>query len=129
MPNDYLENSQIREALSKPSDLGKDGFKILANISRLVDEGGSPAIYQELILRALDQRTKFGSASGLLDALVRQVGLFPYLDPSKLGTADEIAWEFHRPAKYARPDRIPRTSGARLSGSDERKERHIKCSN
>ena len=40
----------------------------------------------------------------VLDALVRQVGLFPYLVPNELGTADQIAWEFNHPE--AMPDDI-----------------------
>jgi DEAD/DEAH box helicase/Helicase conserved C-terminal domain len=97
MPGDYLEVRQIRDSLSQAGDVSRDGFRILTNICRLVDEGESPQTYQELILRALENRSHFGSAAPLLDALVRQVGLFPYLNPAELGTADEIAWEFNRP--------------------------------
>src|SRR5207253_2807435 len=46
----------------------------------------------------LEQRASFGSAAVVLDALVRQVGLFPYLTPRELGTSDQIAWELNRPA-------------------------------
>jgi reverse gyrase len=98
MPGDYLEVQQIRESLSRREDINLDGFKILTNICRLVDEAESPPIYQELIRRALENEKYFGSSSVVLDALVRQVGLFPYLNPGELGTADEIAWEFNRPA-------------------------------
>lgn len=98
MPGDYLEVRQIRQSLSQVDEVSRDGFNILANICRLVDEGESSQTYQELILRALENRNYFGSASSLLDALVRQVGLFPYLNPAELGSADEIAWEFNRPS-------------------------------
>lgn len=98
MPGDYLEVQQIRESLSRRSDISRSGFNILQNICRLVDEVDYKQDYQELILRALEHRTDFGSASSLLDALVRKVGLFPYLNPRELGTADEIALELHRPA-------------------------------
>ncbi len=46
----------------------------------------------------------FGKASVVLDSRVRQVGLFPYLSPNDLGTADQIAWEFNHPASM--PDDI-----------------------
>jgi hypothetical protein len=67
-------------------------------------EGQFPQASQELVLRALEQRKYFGDASVVLDALVRQVGLFPYLNPKDLGTADQIAWEFNHPE--AMPDDI-----------------------
>jgi hypothetical protein len=104
MPSDYLELQQIRESLSRREDISKDGFKILTNICRLVDEAESPPTCQELILRALENKKLFGPASVILDGLVRQVGLFPYLNPDELGTADEIAWEFNRPPNM--PDGI-----------------------
>jgi hypothetical protein len=99
MPGDYLEIDQIRESLSRPSVIAKSAFEVLSNISRLVDEGELAVTSQELILRALENRKHFGTASIVLDSLVRQAGLFPYLNPKTLGTADQIAWEFNRPAK------------------------------
>src|SRR5690606_11742605 len=39
----------------------------------------------------------FGSAREILDAAVRELGLFPYLQPGSLSTQDLIAYEFHRP--------------------------------
>ncbi len=32
-----------------------------------------------------------------IDALTRQIGLFPYLDSDNLNLADSIAYEYHRP--------------------------------
>jgi hypothetical protein len=101
MPGDYLEVEQIREGLSRREHISRDGFKILTSICRLVDEADSPSTCQELILRALENKRHFGPETIILDALVRQVGLFPYLDPQNLGTADEIAWEFNRPANMS----------------------------
>jgi len=98
MPSDYIEVDQIRESLSHPSAISRNAFGVLSNICRLVDEADQAQVSQELILRALENRKRFGSASVILDSLVRQVGLFPYLDPAELGTADQIAWEFNRPA-------------------------------
>jgi hypothetical protein len=104
MPSDYLEVDQIRASLKDPAIVSKEAFAILSNISHLLGEGQSRQASQELVLRALEQRKSFGRASIVLDALVRQVGLFPYLNPNELGTADQIAWEFNRPA--AMPDDI-----------------------
>jgi hypothetical protein len=101
MPSDYLEVQQIRQSLSRRRDISTNGFTILQGICRLVDEDDLRQESQELILRALEHRSQFGAASSVLDALVRKVGLFPYLNPQELGTADEIAWEFNRPANMS----------------------------
>lgn len=97
MPGDYLEVEQIRQSLSSAREIARNGFRILTNICRLVDEDESPSTYHELILRALENRRHFGPSEQVLNALVRQVGLFPYLNPAELSAADEIAWEFNRP--------------------------------
>jgi len=101
MPSDYLEVQQIRQSLSRRDDISANGFAILQGICRLIDEDDFRQESQELILRALEHRSQFGAASSVLDALVRKVGLFPYLNPQELGTADEIAWEFNRPANMS----------------------------
>lgn len=98
MSGDYLEIDQIRESLADRRTLLQSGFNVLSNIARLVDENEFPQITQELILRALEHRASFGPSTVVLDALVRQVGLFPYLTPGGLGTSDQIAWELNRPA-------------------------------
>ena len=92
------------EALIDPDEVDRNGFAVLTGISRLTNCGDSPQEAQELILRALEKRKQFGPATVLLDALVRRVGLFPYLEPHSLGTADQLAWEFNRPANM--PDHI-----------------------
>jgi hypothetical protein len=104
MPVDHLEIHQIREALTSPDTIARNGFSVLANIARLTNEGNAPQESQELVLRALEVRRQFGNASLLLDAVVRQVGLFPYLNPNELGTPDQIAYEFNRPANM--PEQI-----------------------
>jgi len=104
MPSDYLEIQQLRSSLSDPAVVAKEGFGILNNISNLLDEVEFRQVSQELVLRALEHRKSFGTASIVLDALVRQVGLFPYLNPSDLGTSDQIAWEFNHPK--AMPDDV-----------------------
>lgn len=104
MPSDYLEVDQLRASLADPAIVVREGFGILSSISHVLDEGDSPQVSQELVLRALEQRKYFGDASVVLDALVRQVGLFPYLSPHRLGTADQIAWEFNHPVDM--PDDI-----------------------
>lgn len=52
---------------------------------------------QELVIRLLDIRHLFGEYGAILDAFVREAGLFPYLQPDKLGLSDSLAYEAHRP--------------------------------
>ena len=87
----------LRARLSDPAALNSDSFQVLQGLSNVANEGDSPVELQELVLRALDRRAQFGQAGIILDALVRGVGLFPYLDVSNLGSRDLIAYEMHRP--------------------------------
>ncbi len=93
----------LREQLANPEAIARDAFGLLRSICALVNaesaataENADPRV-QELVLRALENRTRFGPASIVLDGLVRRLGLFPYLDPETLGLADTIAYEYHRP--------------------------------
>ena len=97
MAVDYLEIQQIRDSLKDSKAIRNDGFNVLARISRLVNEDSSPQESQELVLRALEIRKSFGESVQVLDALVRKIGLFPYLNPNELGTPDQLAWELNRP--------------------------------
>jgi len=47
----------------------------------------------------MEYRDAFGSAGIILDGLLRQIGLFPYLDPAHLSLADFLAYEAHRPER------------------------------
>ena len=92
----------LRRALATPDQIEQDPFALLKQICQVRNErqGGDTA--QELILRALEHRSSFGSATPLLDALVRDVGLFPYLHPEDLRFADLLAFEAHRPRELDR---------------------------
>lgn len=78
---------------------GDDAFTILKEIANLIvgndrdDEDG-----RELVIRALDKGDVWGECRPVLNALVRQVGLFPYLgEGPDVGIADLLAFEVHRP--------------------------------
>lgn len=86
----------LQEAFSDPDRITGDKFEVLRHLSQMVNTEGNESA-QEFVLRALNQREQFGELKPILDALIRKVGLFPYLDPGALSTADQIAYEFHRP--------------------------------
>jgi hypothetical protein len=84
----------IRALLTQPTL--DSPFLLLQHISRLLATE-SQEVAQELVLRALDRDEDFAAYRPVLDALVRELGLFPYLQPDTLSTADQLAYEFHRP--------------------------------
>jgi hypothetical protein len=91
--------ADIKERLASPERVNADAFRIAREICRLAcrESDEDRAEGQELLLRALEHRAAFGPAVVLLDAALREVGLFPYLEPDELGLADRLAYECHRP--------------------------------
>jgi hypothetical protein len=87
--------ADLRAALADPETDGASAFALAKGISRFVN-GGDGALARELVIRALERRDIFAGLPGVLDSLVRSVGLFPYADPTTLGTAERLAYEYHR---------------------------------
>ena len=90
-----MNSTEIRRALSNPDTVRQMGFEIVKSLCKLRNSSTDEQGTQELILRALEQRSFLGAAVPVLDALVRDVGLFPYLQESELGIADLLAFEAH----------------------------------
>jgi|JI10StandDraft_1071094.scaffolds.fasta_scaffold41727_3 superfamily II DNA/RNA helicase len=59
---------------------------------------------QELVLRTLDRRDLFQEYPEILNSLVRQVGLYPYLDLESISEKDALALEMHRPENFYHTD-------------------------
>lgn len=87
----------IRQLLENPETIHKNEFPIIKNIAALAGESEKQEAARELILRALENRDAFRTTKPILNSLVQQVGLYPYLDPRSLGIKDRIAYEYHRP--------------------------------
>jgi len=90
---DSIQNLKLRiEKL--PSG---DCFALLRDVAgMLADPSTSPAGI-DLVIRLCEHRDALGEYGLILDGLLRQSGLFPYLDETSLGTADLLAYETHRP--------------------------------
>lgn len=86
----------LRKALTDPVWIKSHGFEILQSLCCYAGESMGQ-LAQELVLMALENRSLFGAGAKIVDALARQFGLFPYLDPDLLSSADRIAYEVHRP--------------------------------
>ena len=89
--------ADLRAALKDARLLPRNAFAVLSSIARLLGRDPHEPAHQELVLRALEKRELFGQSAHVLDALVREVGLFPYIDPQTLSGPDLVAYEFHRP--------------------------------
>lgn len=93
---------ELRSTLNRPDAIHEDSFAILQSIADLLN-GGKEAHAREMILRALEHREEFGDSEFVLDALVRETGLFPYAQFNNLSLADSIAYEYHRPLNLEEP--------------------------
>ena len=85
----------LRSALSDPKTNRDQAFALAKGISAIVNSGEETAA-RELVIRALDRKELFEAMPGVLDSLVRNVGLFPYASPEALGGRDRLAYEYHR---------------------------------
>src|SRR5687767_8464061 len=85
----------LRATLAQPTIA--DPFATLRQLCALSGTERDDVV-QELVLRALDREEAFAREREILDGLVREVGLFPYLSLEELPLADQIAYELHRPA-------------------------------
>jgi hypothetical protein len=84
-------------ALQAPSRTPAQAFAILQAIARMLGEKPEDPGVQALLIRALEHREDFAGCSPLLNALLRETGLYPYAEPGELSTRDRLAFEFHRP--------------------------------
>ncbi|MDD3565748.1 MAG: DEAD/DEAH box helicase [Methanothrix sp.] len=98
---EYININNIRELLKEDSIESLDVFNTIKFLSIMVNNPEYDNVQgeiQELVLRLLDKRDKLDIYEVLLDALVRQVGLFPYVNENNLSLSDLIAYEYHRPS-------------------------------
>lgn len=94
------QDARLRIALGDVDD--DYAFKLLASIARLIGvDGRAASLARELLIRLLDVRDRLSAANPLLDALLREVGLFAYIEePMDLHVSDLLALEAHRPLDY-----------------------------
>ena len=94
----FMTIEKLRDILRKDIPTNIDKFQVIKEITILV--ASNQIVGQEFVLRLLAKRTEFKGFDSMIDALVRQVGLFPYLDEEKLSLKDTIAYEIHRPTGF-----------------------------
>jgi hypothetical protein len=92
-----LTYRDLLRILRSPEEIQTNPFEILHEISSFVNNPEKENIGRDLVLRALEYKKYFKNFEEILNALVREVGLFPYLNKDKLGLKDLIAYEYHKP--------------------------------
>ena len=90
----------LRELLKQPDQIGENVFSIVKAISRLCHNDDTLSEGREMVIRALEHYAAFAPLNGVIDSLLRQVGLFPYVNPHNLNVAGQIAYETHRPLDF-----------------------------
>lgn len=91
---------ELRAAVSDPEQLAARPFELLAEVAALFTVDEADEVTRDLLVRAREHAGVLGAERVVLEALLRQSGLFPYLEPGLLGTADALALEAHRPPGF-----------------------------
>jgi len=93
-----MEEETIRRLLADPRSFTESAFPILRELARMANDERSVVVARELVIRVLALKAELRDGyDDLLDSLVRQVGLYPYVDQTRLRSfADQVAIEAHR---------------------------------
>ena len=96
---EHLDIERLRAAVDEFPTANGSAFSLFHEVATLAasPDEEDVATARDLAIRLLEHRDEAGPATKILDALVRQLGLYPYLDPEGLPLADLIAFEAHRP--------------------------------
>lgn len=99
------EKAAFEAELDDADAIARDPFGLARRLCQLVNENGGasaefPTDVHDLLIRARARRESFGPAIPVIDALVRERGLFPYLTGATLSLADQLALEMHRPMDF-----------------------------
>jgi len=95
---------EIKAVVADPASFAGQAFDVLREIAMLYARADDAAneegrqVGRDLIIRCLERRDEMGEAAMLHDALLVQIGLFPYIEtPEDLPLADRLILEAHRP--------------------------------
>ena len=93
-----MKKEDLRKILRRKFSADADRFQIIKEVAILVVTEQS--VGQEFVLRLLSRIEDFQGMESMIHSLVRQVGLFPYLEEENLSLKDTIAYEVHRPSGF-----------------------------
>ena len=93
-----MKKEELRNILKRNFSADTNRFQIIKEVAILVVADLS--VGQEFVLRLLARIKDFQEMESMIYSLVRQVGLFPYLEEENLSLKDTIAYEVHRPSGF-----------------------------
>lgn len=94
----YSELRNSLDALGRREKLDIFGFLgQLSSYTSLAENEEQLQAARELLVRVLEHKAVFAAYDPIVQTLLRNVGLFPYLDAAAAGVATQIATETHRP--------------------------------
>lgn len=93
-----IDEWRARECLGAPALFKDDVFAVFRYIAQCANDPRTLSLARELVIRALAIKVHIPKTyAELLDALVREVGLYPYADPTRThDLADQMLIEAHR---------------------------------
>ncbi|MFN4769430.1 MAG: helicase-related protein [Candidatus Kapaibacterium sp.] len=99
---------ELKGCLADKETVARQPFALLKEMARLfnncsVGNSHSEDLCRDVVFRALENRESFAGYQPILDGLVRELGLFPYLEEGPLSLMDSIAYEYHRPLTFDEP--------------------------
>jgi len=93
-----LTISQIGQQISDEQFVKTNAFSILKALSYALADNTRGEEARNLLIRLLEHRSLLNGHNLIMDKLLREIGLFPYIDDvESLGVKDQIAFEFNRP--------------------------------
>jgi hypothetical protein len=94
MPN--LELGALFEVLNDQALVSSNPFAVASDVSSFCARRNYDSVSQDLVLRSLNHIEAFGDSQIIIQALVRECGLFPYFDYQEAATQDLFAVALHR---------------------------------
>lgn len=92
---ELIKLSELKSLIGALPEFDNKEFDIIKSIAYYYNTNNYEA--NDLILLALNYKSKFKNTQSIVNDLAREIGLFPYLDPEELSLEDLLAYEFHRP--------------------------------
>lgn len=94
--------NELKRAVATAESSNERAFEVLAELGGLVaraqgEESTEMSQAREIAIRLVEHRDELGGQAAPLDAMLRRLGLFPYIDAGAAGVRDRLAIEAHRP--------------------------------
>jgi len=96
---EFMNEQELRRILKNNFSPETDKFFIIKQVASFVTK--NQVVGQEFLLRLLARIKDFHGFENAISGLIRQVGLFPYMDEENLSFKDAIAYEVHRPMGFS----------------------------